>query len=420
MADPGRPLRVLLSEGSSTSAREAITALGLAGHTVEVCDPDRFCLARFSRFVRRLHRCPPLSIDPAGFLAFVRDLLTREHFDVLLPIHEQGYLFAKVQSELWQHAALALPSFESYAAAHSKASFSRILSELDLPQPVTTFVASPEDARAAARFPIALKSALGTAGRGTFIVRDAAEMERALSTLAAQDAFADIVLVQEFVTGPVEHAQAVFARGELVAMHAYRQIARGAGGGPAAKESVHRPAVRAHLARIGAHLSWHGALSVDYILADTPRYIDCNPRLVEPMSAYLAGLDLVDLLLRVSLDETPQAVPEPREGVRTHLAIQALLGCALAGGSRREILRECWRLLTHRGLYAGSLEELTPAHIDWPSALPATATAAMLLMNPSAAHRLPERFGPHLLTPRSIRAIQAMQDAAPRPFSIAG
>ena len=40
MTDPShgsKPLRVLLSEGSSTSAREAITALGLKGHIVEVC-----------------------------------------------------------------------------------------------------------------------------------------------------------------------------------------------------------------------------------------------------------------------------------------------------------------------------------------------------------------------------------------------
>lgn len=35
MTDSGRPLRVLVFEGSSTSAREAITILGLLGHTVE-------------------------------------------------------------------------------------------------------------------------------------------------------------------------------------------------------------------------------------------------------------------------------------------------------------------------------------------------------------------------------------------------
>src|SRR6202048_1656991 len=103
MADSAQvatPLRVLVPEGNSTSAREAITILGLSGHLVEVCDPSPYCLARFSRFVRKFHRCPGMRDDPAGFLGFVEGLLTTQHFDVLLPIHEQGFLFARVQRRL--------------------------------------------------------------------------------------------------------------------------------------------------------------------------------------------------------------------------------------------------------------------------------------------------------------------------------
>src|ERR1700709_2340632 len=116
----GKPLRVLVSEGNSTSAREAITILGMSGHVVEVCDPSAYCLTRFSRFVRKFHRCPGLRSDPAGFFAFVEGLLAREHFDVLLPTHEQGFLFARMQQRLEGRAGFALPSFESYRTAHSK------------------------------------------------------------------------------------------------------------------------------------------------------------------------------------------------------------------------------------------------------------------------------------------------------------
>src|SRR5579863_6217958 len=105
----GRPLRVLLSEGSSTSAREALTLLAITGHDVEICDPDAHCLARFSRLHRGFHRCPGLRDDPKRYLAFVEDLLARRHFDVLLPIHEQGLLFARVAPRLARHAGLALP-----------------------------------------------------------------------------------------------------------------------------------------------------------------------------------------------------------------------------------------------------------------------------------------------------------------------
>lgn len=407
--------RILLSEGSSTSAREAITALGLKGHELEICDPDRHCIGRFSRFVRRFHRCPGLGADPEGYWAFMRDLISRGRFDVLLPIHEQGFLFAKVQAEIAPHVAVALPCFDSYRRAHSKAGFSRLLAEIGLPQPRTEFLASAEELLRLDRFPVVVKLAIGTASRGTWMVTAKAELEPLARDLARAHAFDNTVLVQDLIPGPVEHAQAVFSGGDLVAMHAYRQIARGAGGGDAIKESVGRPQVREHLIALGAALNWHGALSVDYILPedDTPLYIDCNPRLVEPMSAMLAGLDLADLLVRVSRGETPGASGS-QPGVRTHIALQALLGSAIRSGSRLELLRECWCLLTAGGPYAGSREELTPVRSDWLSAVPVTFAALWLLANPKAAHGMAAKgWGAHLLTTRSADAIRRWTIEAP-------
>lgn len=406
-----KPLRVLVSEGNSTSAREAITILGLSGHLVEVCDPSPFCLARFSRFVRKFHHCPGLWDDPSGFLAFVEKLLATQHFDVLLPIHEQGFLFARVQQRLADRAGLALPSFDSYRSVHSKAGFSRLLDQLGLPQPATRILKSEGELRAAIRFPCMVKTSVGTASRGIWFVRNEADLEGALQDLSASGAFADEVLVQEFISGATEKAQAVFCRGKLLGFHAYRQIAAGAGGGEAIKQSVSRPQMRRLLATIGEKLAWHGGLSVDYMMRDddaTPLLIDCNPRLVEPMSAYLAGLDLVGLLLRISLGETPAAAGESRARVRTHLAMQALLGCASRGGTRRDIFRECWRLLAGSGPYAGSTEELTPVRRDWISAVPLAILAIALLAAPKLAVTLARSgWGRHLLDLNSIRLIES-------------
>ena len=413
-ADVRKPLRVLVSEGNSTSAREAVTILGLSGHLVEVCDPSPWCLARFSRFVQKFHRCPGLRDDPAGFLRFVEDLLIAQHFDVLLPIHEQGFLFARLPERLEHRAGLALPGFDSYRAVHSKAGFSRLLDQLGLPQPSTAIVRSMSELRDNMKFPAIIKTSVGTASRGIWFVRSEADLEAAQQELGAQHlgangAFADVVLVQEWIAGTTEKAQAVFCRSKLIAFHAYRQIAAGAGGGEAIKQSVSRPHVRAHLAAIGEKLAWHGALSVDYIMPDdsaTPLLIDCNPRLVEPMSAYLAGADLVGLLLLISQGEVAPALPEGRAGVRTHLAVQVLLGCASRGGTRRDILRECWRLLAGAGPYAHSTEELTPVRLDWLSAVPMAMIAILLLIAPKLAIRLARGgWGAHLLDLKSIRSI---------------
>jgi predicted ATP-grasp superfamily ATP-dependent carboligase len=413
MTDPSHgpePLRVLLSEGSSTSAREAITILGLAGHIVEICDPSPHCLGRFSRFVRKFHRCPGLRDDPAGYLAFVEKLLAERRFDVLLPTHEQGFLFARVQERLAAQAGLALPSFESYRAAHSKAGFSRLLDELRLPQPTTRIVKSADELRAVVRFPCVVKTSTGTASRGIWFVRDDDGLTRSLQDLDAKDAFAGEVLVQDLVAGATEKAQAVFSRGQLLGFHAYRQIAAGAGGGEAIKQSVRRPGVRADVAIIGERLGWHGALSIDIIMPEegSHLFIDCNPRLVEPMSAHLAGLDLVDLLLRVSQGKTPEPAPDSGEGVRTHLALQALLGCAARDGTRHGIFRECMRVAARRGPYAGSVEELTPVRRDWISAMPLAMTALALLANPKLAGTLSKKgWGAHLLGIKSIRLIES-------------
>jgi hypothetical protein len=140
-------------------------------------------------------------------------------------------------------------------------------------------------------------------------------------------------------------------------------------------------------------------------------YIDCNPRLVEPMNARLAGHDLLNALLHVTLrrkiGQPSQPLAPGRAGVRSHLALQALLGCAMRTRSRLALVTECRNLLTKRGVYRGSREELTPLRADWPSVVPTLGAAAWLLVRPgAAAHMARSGWGDHLLNPETIRTIE--------------
>jgi hypothetical protein len=405
------PLRVLLSEGSSTSAREALTVLGLGGHHVEIADPDSHCLARFSRFCRAWHRCPPLGRDPRAYVAYLAGLARSRRMDVVLPTHEQGVALAAARP-LFEGTHLALPGYETYVRALDKAKFSRLLTSLDVAQPELHLVESTAALGAQTRWPAVVKAAIGTASRGVWIVADRAALEAAIAALEANQGFDDPVLVQELVEGELGHVQAIFAHGDLVGVHGYRQLRAGAGGGEALKESHLPQDARAAVQRIGAALAWHGGLSFDYITDardGAHRFIDCNPRLVEPMSAWLAGTDLVDLLLAVSMGE----VPEPRypapDGVRTRLALQGLLGTALRDGTRRALAREAFAMTFARGVYRGSREELTPVRRDPWSALPLMATAVSLIVHPGAAASLVKGgWGRHLLTTSAMRTIAAM------------
>jgi hypothetical protein len=401
-------MRVLLSEGNSTSAREAITALGLAGHWIEICDPEPLCLGRFSRFVARVHRCPGIGVDPAGYLAFICDLLDRRRFDVLLPIHEQGLVFAKARDRLMNRIRLAIPSFESYLTALDKATFSGLLRELGIAQPESTVLPSLDALPPRLPLPCLLKASIATASRGTFVIRNDAELAAARAALSDHRGR---LLLQQWLDGPTEHVQAVFQHGRLRGIAAFAQLMDGAGGGPALKESIPPDLAESAVTAIGARLEWHGAMSFDYIrVGDTAHFVDCNPRLVEPMAARHAGADLAGLLVQISCGDPGGPLLRARPGIRTRLAIQALLGVAARTRSRAAILQHTGWLAFAAGPYAASYEELTPVDIDAWAAIPLTMTTLLLLARPALALSLPKRgIGRHLLTPDSVARIAAWE-----------
>jgi biotin carboxylase len=335
--------KILLSEGSSLSSREAITALGRGGHRVELVSSEPMCLGRFSRFVSRVHRAPASGADPDGYLAAVIEIVKTGNIDALLPVHEQAYLFAAARKQFSGGVGIALADFAAFERVQSKASFADLLTQLNVPQPKTDIIRSADEFASDRPYPFFVKAAFGTASAGVWRVGDARQRDALLLQLEAHNAFADGLLVQAAVMGALERTQGVFDRGRLVASHIYRQVVEGPGGGDVLKISVVRSEVRETVMRIGQALKWHGALSFDYIRDDatkTPHFIDANPRLVEPMNAWLSGVDLPGALLRISLGEAPPVQPEGREGVLTRLGLMGLLDAARWRNRRRDILWE--------------------------------------------------------------------------------
>jgi predicted ATP-grasp superfamily ATP-dependent carboligase len=407
--------KILLSEGSSLSAREAITALGLAGHRLEIVSSDPRCLGRFSRFVDRVHPVPAAGADPDGYLTAVLDIVRQRAIEVLLPVHEQAHLFAAARARLPPGLAVALADFAAFEQVQSKARLAELLTRLNVPQPDTAIVHTAADFARPRSYPFFVKAAFGTASVGVWRVADAQAHQALHARLDQQQAFAQGLVVQAAVTGALERTQAVFDRGRLVASHIYRQIAEGPGGGDVLKLSVVEPSVRQIVATIGGALHWHGALSFDYIrdAADTPRFIDANPRLVEPMNAWLSGVDLPGALLLISLGESPPAQPDGRGGVLTRLGLMGLLDAARRRQRRRDVLTELGRLATSTGRYRRAREELVPVWHDPCCAIPYAIVAAKLLANPASATQLAGgTIAAYSLTPDAIQRLHAWQQSA--------
>jgi hypothetical protein len=378
--------KILLSEGSSLSSREAITALGLGGHRVELVSSNPICLGRFSRFVTRVHQAPASGADPDGYLAAVIEIVKTYHIDALIPVQEQAYLFAASRKQLPAVLGIALADFEAFEQVQSKASFASLLTRLKVPQPTTEIIRSADEFAAERPYPFFVKAAFGTASAGVWRVGDLHQRDALLVQLQALDAFAHGLLVQAAVTGALERTQAVFDRGRLVASHIYRQVVEGPGGGDVLKISVVNAGVRDTVERIGQALKWHGALSFDYILDDATH---------------------------ISLGETPPAQPDGREGILTRLGLMGLLDAARRRSRRRDILREIGLLAAGSGRYRGSREELVPLLTDPWCAIPLGVVVARLLRAPATAARFSETtVAAYSLTPQAIHRLRGWHDAA--------
>jgi predicted ATP-grasp superfamily ATP-dependent carboligase len=410
----GRRLRVLLTEASSLSALHTVYALARFRPVLDALDPEPiFSLVRCSRHVRYCSRCPHFAADPAGYLRTLLATLRAGRHDVLLPVHDQVFLVARFRDLLSGHVGLAVPEFEALAEVQSKASFSRLLDALRLPQPPTQVVWTA-DALKQMDTPCYVKLAHATAGRGVWYVRDGREAEELVGRLERDGLVGDDreVLVQQPAPGTLCVVQSVFRNGRLVGGHSYRARSLGVGGSAWARESVAHPVVLEHLGRLGAHLRWHGALMLDYLFDEAtgrPAYIDANPRIGETLNATLSGVNLCALLVEVSLGRAVERHPPGRAGVRSHNLLNRLLAAGQAGATRRQLLTELARAWGRRGHYARSQDELTRPGEDPLSLLPALVLTTQLLLDPRAADRVVRRtVERYALTGAAVQAIRQL------------
>ena len=388
-------VRVLMSEGSSLTAREVLTCLGRAGYHVEALDPSGLCIARFSRWMRKVHSCPRSGIDPLGYLQVLRQVVADRRIDVVLPTHEQAWLFAAA-APLMSGVPVAVADITSFDRVQSKLEFAKLLDELGLPQPRWRLVRDRRDLEDLP-FPYWLKTAFSTAGRGVRLVSDERSRTRAERELL--DPERGPVMAQEPANGQYGQVQGVFDRGRLVAAHTSVQTGTGIGRSAAARLSADHPIPRRHIATLGGRLGWHGGLTLDYLHEQgEPTYIECNPRTVEPGNAAASGVNIPELHVRLTLGERCMgwsAAPDggaftspPRAGtpgVRTHGTIALVLGAAEYGRTRRAVIEEVTRAIARRGCYRASAEQLTPVLKDPPSAAALAFVIGQALASPRRA-----------------------------------
>jgi len=403
----------LLTEGASLSARQVLYAIGLTCD-IDVLDPDPLCQCRFSGYVRRWIRSPSFVSQPQEFLEFLSRHLVDSRYDVLLPTHDQVYLLSRFGKSLAARVGLALPDFAALEKLQDKVRFNRLLDELGLPQPQATIVRNRTEFDRPWQYPFYLKLAHSTAGAGVFYIVDRASLDHRVGELERGGLLngQSETLVQQPAVGVQATVQAVFDHGRLIGVHSFESRRLGVGGMSSARVSADHPLVREHVAQLGQHLAWHGAMFLDYFFdhhTNLPQYIEANPRIGETVNALLSGVNLPEMLLRVSRGESPERAPIGRPGVRTQSFLMILLSTAFGGGGRCDLLRELYEFRLGRGIYENSQDELTRPGVDPYSRLPLIWIAVQLLVWPAIARRIVAKTVKNYSMPESaIDSIQAL------------
>ncbi len=408
-------LRILLLEGSSLSAREATLTLGRVGHVIDVLDPDPFCLCRFSKFVRRVYRSPRLSDDPVLFSQFLLDHLSNHSYDLLLPVHEHAFLLSAIADKLNKLCPTLVAPFEAFQQIQDKVQFFGLLTRLGVPYPPTQVVSSLAQFPHTKPVPFYVKTALGTAGDGTWLISTDRQRSAVIDSLRAHELEGNLgpFIVQDVVPGTLEVIQSIFQDGKLISSHVYRQQIEGVGGSASGRMSVQRPAVVAALRRVGESLAWSGPLMLDYILDTTGQFwfIDPNPRIGETMNAFISGNNIPQTLVDLTIGNSLLPIWS-REGIRSHIFLTALLATAIKRPRRLYVLSELLLSFLRFGKYRGSHEEITSIWNDPLSVVPLAFVAMRLLIHPSSAKDIAQRsIRNYALSEHAANSIRAMRHA---------
>jgi len=265
---------VLVLDGQTNQALACVRSLGRAGCDVLVAATRNRPLAAWSRFCRG--RFKLRGETPAAFQA-LRAWATARHITMVLPLTERSCVLCNLDREVWEQAGItvACPPDAVLRRAFDKAITIEAARACGVSVPPTRMPTSMNDAHAAVQelgFPCVVKSRFSNAWNGTqFLadpgtgyVRDASELERAITAHRQADSWP---VLQAFVPGQGKGVFALFDHGRAVAWFAHERLrdVRPSGSGSSLRSSAALdPRLLGPAERLLTDMQWHGPAMVEF------------------------------------------------------------------------------------------------------------------------------------------------------------
>jgi protein-tyrosine-phosphatase/predicted ATP-grasp superfamily ATP-dependent carboligase len=421
-------MRVLILDGHSSAAIEAMQSLGRHGAHVDVACGAEDCIAFRSRYIGERLKQPPLEPLEAA-TGWLRSLAPA--YDLVIPATDVSLLVLRAlgEDEPARRKAV-LPRNAALDVALDKDATRELGERLGVPVPASELIAQGAAVPPCERYPVVLKSIRsrvlidGENRRlAAVIARDAAERERVLCRWLPYTS----VQQQEYAIGHGFGIEMLFDRGRLAWQFAHERIHEVplTGGGSSYRRSITPPRSLAAMAeRMLAALNWHGVAMVEFRGSRTLgfRLMEINPRLWGSLALAIdCGVDFPWGLALLATGRALPKQPSYRAGYYTRHP------CSDLSWQRANLRadRHDPFLLTRPRLVS-ALELLRPLwgaeswdHFDWRD--PALAAAMLAAIARDEAGRLRARLGrsaEQWLALRHHRRVMAEIAARGRPARI--
>jgi predicted ATP-grasp superfamily ATP-dependent carboligase len=323
---------VLVTDGEERSALAVVRSLGNAGHRVLVTSRSGRSLAGASRHSEADLSLPSPLKDPEAYATAVRNIVTTQGIDTLIPMTEAALLALLPKRDLFEGVLIPFPDLPAFQAVSNKQAVLDAAGAVGISVPSQIVLESPEDARRldprTIPLPVVLKPSRsvvgGSSNRRKVGVLHAASVEQLEQRLRSVPEEAFPLMLQQRIVGPGVGIFLLLWEGQVRAAFSHRRLREKP---PSGGVSVYRESIPADPALVEKskalldHFDWEGVAMIEYKVdaaTNTPYLMEINGRFWGSLQLPIdAGVDFPSLLLECACGNSPRPVTDYRVGTRS-------------------------------------------------------------------------------------------------------
>ena len=324
-------MAVFITDGDQRSALAVVRSLGRAGVTVTVGESQVPNIAGTSRYCSKRVSYPSPAEDGERFLAFLREQLAGEEYELLLPMTDiTMQLVASARGSFPASVRVPFPGREQVCLAQDKGHVLDLAQRLGIPCPETFFCdeKTVEEVAGTLRYPVVVKPRFSRALRdGRWVhgaVRYAHDPASFVASYRQAHASVPCPIVQEKLEGEGRGVFLLIWKGELKAAFCHRRLREKPpwGGVSVYCESLplDRDLADQSYALLKA-MGWEGVAMAEFKVDgrdNQPKLMEVNGRFWGSLQLAIdAGINFPHLLYRCARGEEVPAQLEYKPGVKS-------------------------------------------------------------------------------------------------------